>query len=215
MDEDLLHENIVSTVKTSSVRPADRDSTVNVASASSSRPYPARRTARGQPAARPHHSNSGTTPSSCRPSRDRRELICAWTGCMAFARSTPYARGTRCIPARCDRRNVARGTRAGLERVVQPARSRSAGCRRASSARLGALGTVPAIVEIVLTDRLHHRPSPPRHSRLLLGGLERGRERRRRHQSAALESRRRDRVPRRGGDRRRGPIDQHAWGALR
>ena len=119
--------------------------------------------------------------------------------------------------------------RAGLERVVQ------AGAQPISWVSLACelqrdwarLETVPAIVEIVLTDRLlrgrrsrgrgirYRRPSPARHSRLLLGGLERGRECRRRHQSSALESRWRDRVPRRGGDRRRGPVDQHAGRALR
>ena len=61
----------------------------------------------------------------------------------------------------------------------------------------------------------HRRPSPARHSGLLLGGLQRGRQCRRRDQSAALEPRGRDRVPRRGGDRCRGPVDQHAGGALR
>ena len=142
-------------------RPLDRQRRIRPAATDRSR---ARRTARGQPSARPHDSQlmGGHRVRAGRP-RDRTPeahlLRVVDRGLHGVRGARRPARGLRGLSRRGrDRRHVARGAPRRLERVIQ------AGAQPISWVSLACelqrdwarLETVPAIVEIVLTDRLLH-----------------------------------------------------------
>jgi nicotinamidase-related amidase len=158
MDPDLLRKNIVSTVKAARAFGLPIvHSTVTSHQASSSRrflgsPNCSRTTLRSTA----RRSTPGRTPSSCKPST--RPGGALWTEvCMAFAALDALREGYEVYPVV----DAIGGTspeahRAGLERVVQagaqPIGWVSLACElQRDWARLE---TVPAVVEIILTERL-------------------------------------------------------------
>ena len=157
----------------------------------------------------------------------RKLILCAlWTEvCMAFAALDALREGYEVYPVV----DAIGGTsleahRAGLERVMQAGRAADqlGIARLRATARLGTPRDgprdrrdrphrPPVAQDMSRTVDLHHHVIPDFYWEAsnedgnAAGGIN----------SPALESRWCDRVPRRGEDRRRGPVDQHAWGALR
>ena len=163
MDQDLLLKNIVSTVRTAKTFGVPVvHSTVNVASGQGADGARTRRAARGQPPLDRTTINSWEDVEfvqAVHATGRRKLIICAlWTEiCMAFTALDALREGYEVYPVV----DAIGGTspeahRAGLDRVIQ------AGGQPISWVSLAGelqrdwarLDTVPAIVEIVLTDRL-------------------------------------------------------------